>query len=75
MYLVAAGSAVITTLLDIATYSTLEIVGLYGQRWDVELDLRHLKTTLGMDVLRCKTSNSHYENNYYYHCHLCKVFS
>lgn len=44
-----------TTLLDKATYSTLDIVGLYGQRWDVELDLRHIKTTLGMDVLRCKT--------------------
>jgi len=28
---------------------------LYGLRWDVELDLRHLKTTLGMDVLRSKT--------------------
>lgn len=47
--------SLITTLLDQATYSTLEIVGLYGKRWDVELDLRHLKTTLGMDVLRCKT--------------------
>ncbi|MBN3926209.1 IS4 family transposase [Nostoc sp. NMS4] len=47
--------SVITTLLDKATYSTLDIVGLYGKRWDVELDLRHLKTTLGMDVLRCKT--------------------
>lgn len=47
--------SLITTLLDEATYSTLAIVGLYGQRWDVELDLRHLKTTLGMDVLRCKT--------------------
>lgn len=47
--------SLITTLLDKATYSTLDIVGLYGQRWDVELDLRHIKTTLGMDVLRCKT--------------------
>ncbi len=47
--------SLITTLLDTTTYSTLEIVGLYGQRWDVELDLRHLKTTLGMDILRCKT--------------------
>jgi Transposase DDE domain len=47
--------SLITTLLDKATYSTLAIVGLYGKRWDVELDLRHLKTTLGMDVLRCKT--------------------
>ncbi|MEH1918800.1 IS4 family transposase [Nostoc sp.] len=47
--------SLITTLLDKATYSTLEIVGLCGKRWDVELDLRHLKTTLGMDVLRCKS--------------------
>jgi len=28
---------------------------LSGQRWQVELDLRHLKTTLGMDILRGKT--------------------
>ena len=47
--------SLITTLLDTVTYSTLDIVKLYGKRWDVELDLRHLKTTLGMDVLRCKT--------------------
>ncbi len=47
--------SLITTLLDEATYSTLAIVGLYGQRWDVEVDLRHLKTTLGMDILRCQT--------------------
>jgi hypothetical protein len=47
--------SLITTLLDKSSYSTLEIVGLYGKRWDVELDLRHLKTTLGMDVLRCKS--------------------
>ncbi|WP_375478462.1 IS4 family transposase [uncultured Nostoc sp.] len=47
--------SLITTLLDKVTYSTLDIVGLYDQRWDVELNLRHLKTTLGMDVLRCKT--------------------
>ena len=47
--------SLITTLLDTTAYSTLDIVGLYGQRWDVELDLRHLKTTLGMDILRCKT--------------------
>ena len=47
--------SLITTLLDTTTYSSLEIVGLYGKRWDVELNLRHLKTTLGMDVLRFKT--------------------
>jgi hypothetical protein len=47
--------SLITTLLDGANYPTLEIVKLYYKRWEVELDLRHLKTTLGMDVLRCKT--------------------
>lgn len=47
--------SLITTLLDSTTYSSLEIVKLYGKRWDVELDLRHLKTILGMDILRCKT--------------------
>nr|WP_274517505.1 transposase [Fortiea contorta] len=51
----ASDSFSFTTLLDKATYSTLEIVGIYGNRWDVELDLRHIKTTLGMDILRCKT--------------------
>lgn len=47
--------SLITTLLEKTTYSSLEIVELYGKRWDVELDFRHLKTTMGMDVLRCKT--------------------
>jgi transposase len=45
----------ITTLIDTKTYPSLEIVRLYNKRWDVELDLKHLKTTLGMDILRCKT--------------------
>lgn len=47
--------SLITTLLDTKTYPTLEFVALYGLRWNVEVDLKHLKTTLGMDVLRCKT--------------------
>lgn len=45
----------ITTLLDEKLYPATEIMRLYGLRWDVELDLRHLKTTLGMDVLRSLT--------------------
>ena len=28
---------------------------MYARRWNVELDLRNLKTTTGMDVLRCQT--------------------
>ena len=27
----------------------------YRNRWHVELDLRNIKTTLGMEVLSCKT--------------------
>lgn len=45
----------ITTLLDAVNYSGNSLVKLYGERWEVELNLRHLKTTLGMDILRSKT--------------------
>ena len=37
--------SLITTLLDAKTYPTLEIVKLYGKRWDAEIDLKHIKTT------------------------------
>lgn len=45
----------VTTLLDPLAYPADEIVSLLGQRWTVETNLRHLKTTMKMDVLRCKT--------------------
>ena len=45
----------ITTLLDSKIYSSSALARLYQLRWEVELDLRHLKTTLGMDILRSKT--------------------
>ena len=44
-----------TTLLDADAYSGDDLAELYHQRWLVELDIRTLKITLGMDVLRCKT--------------------
>ncbi|HEY9783158.1 MAG TPA: IS4 family transposase [Leptolyngbyaceae cyanobacterium] len=47
--------SLITTLLDTTIYPCLKIVELYGERWNVELNLKHLKTTLGMEVLQCKT--------------------
>ena len=31
------------------------MIKIYEARWDVELDLKHIKTTLGMDILRSKT--------------------
>ncbi|MCF6319124.1 MAG: IS4 family transposase [Proteobacteria bacterium] len=46
---------IITTLLDAEKYSAADIADLYYQRWDVELFFRDIKTTMGMDILRCKT--------------------
>jgi hypothetical protein len=45
----------VTTLLDADAYPAGELASLYYRRWGVETDLAHLKTTLGMDVLRCQT--------------------
>lgn len=45
----------VTTLLDPVQYPAAELAQLYFDRWRVEVNLRHLKQTLHMDVLRCKT--------------------
>jgi len=45
---------VVTTLLDATTYRRDELAGLYRLRWHAELDLRSIKQTMRMDVLRCK---------------------
>jgi hypothetical protein len=45
----------VTTLIDPVSYSAAELADLYFQRWDVELFFRDIKTTMGMDVLRCRT--------------------
>jgi hypothetical protein len=44
-----------TTLRDAGRYPVESLAMLYRERWRVELNLRHLKTTMGMDVLRCET--------------------
>ena len=46
---------IVTTLLDAEKYPRSEIVGLYQERWHVELDFRAIKSLMKMDVLRCKT--------------------
>jgi len=46
---------VVTTLTDTKAYPKEDIAELYHQRWLVELDIRSIKCTMGMDVLRCKT--------------------
>src|SRR6516162_10059252 len=45
---------VVTTILD-ASIDGGQIGELYEQRWSGEIDIRSLKSTMQMDVLRCKT--------------------
>jgi hypothetical protein len=44
-----------TTLLDPVRYPAADLAALYGQRWQIETNFRHLKQTLRMDVLRCQS--------------------
>lgn len=43
-----------TTLLDPDRYDWKELAAIYDQRWDIELRLRDVKTTLGMEQMRVK---------------------
>ncbi|HUQ70146.1 MAG TPA: IS4 family transposase [Planctomycetaceae bacterium] len=46
---------VVTTILDPAQASKEDLARLYRARWNNELDLRSIKSTMQMDQLRCKT--------------------
>jgi hypothetical protein len=45
---------VVTSLVDAEVYPREELAGLYRARWHAELDIRSIKQTMKMDVLRCK---------------------
>lgn len=45
----------VTTLMDNKIYSKTELGKFYENRWHVELNLRSLKTHMGMEMLRCLT--------------------
>jgi len=45
----------VTTLLDADLYTVEELSQLYFARWRIEVNFAHLKTTMGMDVLKCKS--------------------
>lgn len=46
---------VVTTLLDPDAYPKEDILDLYHERWQAEIDLRSIKTQMKMEVLRCRT--------------------
>ncbi len=45
----------VSTLIDPVQVSKEELNALYVQRWHIELDLRAIKTVMGMETLRCKS--------------------
>lgn len=46
---------VATDLLDPKQFPADALSELYGRRWQIELFFRHIKTSMHMDVLRCKS--------------------
>jgi len=44
-----------TTLLDAVQYPAKALEALYFRRWQIEVDFRHLKTTMQLDVCRGKS--------------------
>jgi hypothetical protein len=45
----------VTTLLDADVYPKADLADLYLSRWRIEVNFRHMKTTMGMEVMHCKT--------------------
>ena len=46
---------IVTTLVDPEQYPKEDLAELYGFRWNVETDILHIKQTLNLDHMRCKT--------------------
>ena len=49
------GWTLVTTLADAQEVSKQDLYDLYHLRWQIELDIRSIKTVMQMDVLRCMT--------------------
>jgi len=50
-----AAKTLITTLVDSKAYPKKALKQLYRDRWQVEVNFRHIKTTMGLDVLSCQS--------------------
>lgn len=51
----ARSVTLVTTLLDAQAYPAEALARLYARRWCIELWFRDIKTSMGMEVLRCKS--------------------
>ena len=45
----------VTTLTDEMQYSAIDLADLFRRRWEIETNFGHIKTTMNMDALKCKT--------------------
>lgn len=50
------GWTIVSSLLDARTVSKKDLLALYRSRWQVELDLRSIKSVMQMNILRCKSA-------------------
>jgi hypothetical protein len=50
-----ASVTLVTTLLDRQKYPAQDLAELYARRWKIELWFRDIKTSMGMEVLRCES--------------------
>jgi len=46
---------VVTTLVDPERHDGIELFNLYARRWDIEVKLRDIKTTLGFEMMAVRT--------------------
>ena len=42
----------VTTLLEASAYTAAELAGLYLRRWQADVNIKHMKITMNIDVLR-----------------------
>jgi len=61
-----SGKILSTTFTDSESKPKSAIKTLYWQRWDVELDFRNLKTTMGMNTMSCRTPDMVFEEIWVY---------
>jgi len=50
-----AGKIYVTTFSNDKKYHKQELAKIYGLRWQVEINLKSIKSTMNMDMLSCKT--------------------
>lgn len=50
-----AGNIYVTTFLNSRKYHRNELASIYQRRWEVEINLKSIKTIMNMDMLSCKT--------------------